>query len=713
MDASLFLCKPYQPNFDTIINGGRRYSNLPGNVFFRQYVRLHFLHYMKSDDKMLFREALISEYRTQFHRSFYWYDEVRNHYIPVLSVCIIAKKTRKLFENVYRYCRLSHPNIDCLSFKKSFEEDADSAESPCKNQSDCITDAHLLVEMAQKMHQLLLEQFNTPDRIRNYTALLREGCGHGKYALQEQQQFGFVLDLFPSDSPNANSTDTMEKDDDDDSYEWSMSDEDYTTVPRLRSTRQKTMKEQVDEIESKPHVKETDIDQFPRRPATRMRWNKPRLMLNSLLLLKQKPSVMIAVRLVQILRDRTCLDSFLYVLKSQGNVSHPYYRIICEEDLFDMISKSKCCVVKHVGEGTGSKSALSMDIFSYCSLPSHTSGLRYFCSKLSRRHDLDMFIRKTGQAEFIKRHQLYMDALKSVVLDFLSSSSSIIEGSTHRIGWAKWVPLEPTERWYAWQIVALLLLTNSVKDDIVKDIVAIMFVRFPNPLVLCQHPVQFLDFFTSKAKDFCPLDSSFDHSHENVVKGPNYCYQKARYILAMSKKVVLLWFCKNASTRCSFQWKTLEAKYCDTRDQESLCRPLPPEWLLLCENSQNTLFPKEYCSSFYSSLPGIGLKMRHLCAEAIYGSVVGPAIDCHCIRFCIEMGTVHASMNLEQMSTSLISIYRNDQLVDLNEIPATISQVLANEDSTIIFAESLCKISKQHDFEINMKAFLMHYCRPH
>lgn len=711
MGASVFLFKPFQPNFDTIINGGRRYSKLPGNVFFRQYIRLHFIHYMNSQDKMLFREELIEEYRTQFQRAFYWYDEQCHQYIPVLSVIIIAKKTRKVFENVYRYCRLSSVEVSRVSLTKSFKCDIDSAESIEENDSDCMADAHLLVETARKMQQLLLEQFNTTDRIRNYTALLRDGAGHGKYALQEQKQFGSILELFSSDSQNCEDT-KADEDYCEDISDCDISDDEYEPIRCLRSIPKKTMKEKIDEIESKPHVKESNIDRFPIRPATRMRWNKPRMMLNSLLLLRPKSRVTVAVRLVQILRDRTCLDSFLYVLKSQRDVSHPHYRIIYEDDLFDMILTSKGCIVQHVGEETTSRSALSSDIFSYSSFPSHTSGLKYFSSSLARRHDLDIFIRRSGQSQFMKRHQVFMDSLKSTVLDYISSSSEHVQ-KTQRIGWANWVPLQRHERWYAWQIVVLLLLTNSVKDDIVKDIVAKLFARFPNPLVLCMHPAQFLDFLTSKAKDFCPLDTNFDYSNGNIGKGPNFCYQKARFILATSKKVVLMWCSKNVSSCPSVPWETLMGKYCNRTDQESLCRPIPTEWLLQCDESQDTLFPKEYRSSFFSSLPGIGLKMRHLCAEAIYGLVVGPAIDCHCIRFCIEMGTIHACMNLEQMSTSLISIYRNDQLVDLNEIPASISQLLSNSSRTTVFAESLCNLAKRHDLEIHMKALLMHYCRPH
>jgi endonuclease III len=257
-----------------------------------------------------------------------------------------------------------------------------------------------------------------------------------------------------------------------------------------------------------------------------------------------------------------------------------------------------------------------------------------------------------------------------------------------------------------------LLLTNSVKDTIVKDIVEVMFRAFPNPLQICRTPSKFIDFLTSKAKDFSPLDASFDASTSAIPKGPNYCYQKAKYIVSMSKKLVLIW-CQAKITTFS-TLPILEEKYCNMKNlQESLCSPLPEPWIEKCEESIDTLFPFKYSKDFFCGLPGIGLKMRHLCAEAIYEVVVGPAIDCHCIRFGVEMGTIHASMNIEQMSTCLVSLYRNDQLVSLNEIPATISQIMTSKGAkTMEFAESLCSIGKQHGLYENMNAFLRHYYRP-
>ena len=650
---------------------------------------------------MLFREFLISQYRIQFQRSFYWYDAKGQQCIPILSVCLIAKKTRKLFENVYRSCRSKNSSI---SFNNRFDDEKKESEDVNEDVNDDtneedMNDARLLIETARKMHQLMLEQFNTPDRVRNYSALLNEGAGNGKYTCQEKQQFDPVLQLFPCDSEGSEND-----------YESISDDEEYKPNETLPPNLKKSMRQKIEEIESCPHLKQCEINEFPIRPATRMRWNKPRMAVNSLLFFNVKGKPQVTVRLVQILRDRECLSSFFYVLKSPSDVRNHYYQVLCEDDVLGMISNSTASVIRYASKLTSVR-VLDSDIFSFSSA-SHVTGLRYFASTLARNHALDDFLHKTACPKFIAQHRNFMDDLKSEVVSFISAGHD--NNNTRRIGWAKWVSAKKHDRWYPWQIATLLLLTNSVKDSLVQEMVQEMFSKFPNPLVICRNPPAFIDFLTSKAKDFTPLQRSFDQSSHGISKSPNYCHQKASYIVAMSKKVVLMWCYKNIAMSSSCLFKSLEEKYCDTRNQESLCACIPIQWLRKCEHSQSSLFPLEYSDSFYSDLPGIGLKMRHLCAEAIYDVVVGPAIDCHCIRFCVEMGTVHGAMNLTQMSECLVSIFRNDQLVDLNEIPASISQILSSPapSGTFQFTETLHKVSDKHNMSPHMKAFLMHYRRP-
>ena len=234
-----------------------------------------------------------------------------------------------------------------------------------------------------------------------------------------------------------------------------------------------------------------------------------------------------------------------------------------------------------------------------------------------------------------------MSAAKDVIKKFASKNSK----SAPRIGWPNWISSCSSDRWYAWKIVVLLLLTNSVHDKIVRQIVDDLFLRYPNPLLVTKQSAAFLDFVTSKAKKFVPLSPGFDPMKDSITKGPDFCNQKAKNILHMTKVVILWWLVDNIASIKALNVDSLSNKYCLSM-MESLLQPLPDTWLNEVEQSGAVLFPATYNHHFF----GIGLKMRNLCAEAIYHINIGPAIDCHCIRYGVEFGIVHASMSQEHMS---------------------------------------------------------------
>lgn len=284
MDASLFLCKPFQPSFDTVINAGIRYYHLPGNLFFRRYIGLYFTRYIQSQDKKFFRVCLIAQYRSHFQRAFYWYDETAKQYIPVMCDIYIAEKTRKLFENVYRTCRLAATNGSSpftapviMSFQKEDKDDDIARE-------EGIEDAHLLLETARRMHQLMIEQFSTPDRVRNYALLMNEGAGKGKYSSQENDQFACVLELCDVDN-ESEASDMMSDADYVPSHPLTSQSHNTTNLNKTKKMTM-TMEEKILQIEATPHVKECDIAQFPIRPTTQMYWKKPRISVRALLLLR-------------------------------------------------------------------------------------------------------------------------------------------------------------------------------------------------------------------------------------------------------------------------------------------------------------------------------------------------------------------------------------------------------------------------------------------
>lgn len=301
-------------------------------------------------------------------------------------------------------------------------------------------------------------------------------------------------------------------------------------------------------------------------------------------------------------------------------------------------------------------------------------------------------------------HQKFMDEMNLLV--------SKVTSSTYRIGWASWITIDCKERWYPWQVTTLLLLTNAVHDKVVRNMVQELFSRYPDPIKVCQNPDQFLDYITSRAKDFQPLSLSFDPGNDGISKGPNFCYQKSKFMLAMTKHVclkALLSIVPNAEKINVLE--QLETGCCP-RMMYALRRPVPGRWLSLLEsNYQETCFPKTFDKSFFDNLPGIGLKMTNLAAEQIYKQIMGPAIDCHCIRWSVSMGTVSAAHSVEQMSRALLHIFRLDQMPSLNEVPATISQFIHSHqnDNDCTFIESMLETAKKYGLRNNLIGFLSQY----
>lgn len=743
MEPFSLLCKPFQPCFDVVVNPGHRLCSLPGTVFFRRYVLLYLLHYGNSQDKCEFREQLVLDFQLRFRRAFYFWDN-ENHlcqFIPIFSINVISKYVLRLFTNLRRsrfyrihqkqkqkrrlttgpppcfsngLCKPAPKEVfPAISSKFNLQQatgnEADdlptvtNVTNTASSPDDSVVpvdedreDAKLLIENAKKMHQLMMEQFSSPDQVKAYSTLFRPGVG--KYATQEQNVYAPMIHLCVEVDEDIASCGNQS--DDDETYMSKQLQYKYVT-----SSPKKSMKEKLDELTSQPHETHSTMELYPPRGCGSYRHARPRLPLNIFINYCSKNQDYV-LKLVQILRSRNDLNMFHYLFKSSADV-RPTRIMMMSESKIEELMKSNCLKIIRMGVDT-SQSSLSADFFSY-DAQRHRSSLRYHATMMCRKNAIEAFVERTLRPSNKTKHVKFMDCLIQTVKSYTSRCTN----RSQRIGWPSWVPCHRNDRWFAWQITALLLLTNSVHDKIVQQIVAEMFSKFPNPLIICGSPGKFIDFLTSKAKNFQPTTANFNVQSDSISKGPNYCFQKAKYITLMSKTVVLRWCLLNGLYQ-SIDQPSITKLYLEPA-HTSLTNPLPPAWIESCLGDTKTLFPPIYDHDFYSTLPGIGLKMRHLCAEGIYNTPVGPAIDCHCIRYGIEFSTIHAAMTLEQMSSCLVKLYPSRLYPALNEMPATISQFMSTQDSLVSteeFANALLCLSDMHGFSTSMKAFLSHYPLP-
>jgi hypothetical protein len=671
---------PFDPSRDALVNPGVTECRLPGTKFLRMWLLHHLVMYMDSETRFLFRACILHHFHVELRRGIYAVHRSTGQIMPICSFVIAARLSEKTFEYLCRRYLpkqtiriiLPTPDIICCDNNKSG------------------------VQIARQLHSQFSKQFATVGQVEEYTTILNDGAGFGKYSTLEKSAFGLLEEMFPEflDTDEGGS---------DDFYSSSVVNGQAVRGKKNNAT---TMQEKVRHIDSLPHQKLTDPTKFPKKKL-----NKPRFQNHTHFMLQVGPQKMF-VKIRQILRKLSEEQIlFFYVCTGPPDVKLLYFRIISETQLLESIETG-------VGYGVtfpllkSTQSAISSDIFSYdgsCVKKSHC-GQRFFPNRESRAEAISHCTFISKQADFQFRFQAFFKELSVFVTGSMRTRSSI---DSQRVGWAGWVPTKLGDRWHAWQITVLLLLTNAVHDKIVREMVKDLFTIFPDPFIICSTPFLFWDFLNCQAKDFTPKSPNFNQQKDGIGKGPNYCYQKTRFIIATTKLLVLRWCVCNISGLPSLP--KVQIKYTNTAEDESLLTPIPQAWLQLCQSSCNSLFPSNYDSHFYTNLPGVGLKMRHLCAEAIHCIYVGPAIDCHCIRFFVEMRVIQASMNIEQMSQTIINLLKNNQMAAANEVPATISQSYLQGKNGVDsmkydqYVSKLFSIARKHDKEQCISGFLMHY----
>ena len=178
-----------------------------------------------------------------------------------------------------------------LTTLQSDEEDEDfskNQDSATPQNSASHEDAKLLIETSQRMHLLLMKQFQTKEQVDLYTNLLKDGVGRGKYSSKEQAAFGVLYHEHENEYCDSDDSTVLN----------------YSQLSANRS--KKTMKEKVEEVPT--IMRPMDLSDFshlyPIRPATVMRHSRARLHINFVLLYKRTS----VYKIVQIMRIRGGAD---------------------------------------------------------------------------------------------------------------------------------------------------------------------------------------------------------------------------------------------------------------------------------------------------------------------------------------------------------------------------------------------------------------------
>jgi hypothetical protein len=194
-----------------------------------------------------------------------------------------------------------------------------------------------------------------------------------------------------------------------------------------------------------------------------------------------------------------------------------------------------------------------------------------------------------------------------------------LEESTRppRLGWAVWVPTKLGELWHLFQLTALLVNTNGTGDDVVKRSIGELFrheslilsgEKFDNPFTFARDPLGAFTFLTARAAGAATSNGAA----AGISRGFNYGNNKAHNLIKIAKQLIVFKYCELHNRRLDDVVKEIGMSY-----RHGSLLPLP-ESITAMVPASLPLFPECYNADFLDSLHGVGLKMRHLLAEAGY-----------------------------------------------------------------------------------------------
>jgi hypothetical protein len=347
----------------------------------------------------------------------------------------------------------------------------------------------------------------------------------------------------------------------------------------------------------------------------------------------------------QITQDPARKECFRYYIRSRPKLP-PFYEEVGEDTFIADVAKglrwaTNLPVPSRFNEITvprTSRSSTHSDIYPELTLhqakkkwPPHMSRMYDFRRGVQERKNIvHRFLQRRYDLEFIAEQRDILAAFWSVIRNYTSKLDTAIVPP--RFGWALWVVASPGSPFHRFQIAALLLHTNNVGDLSVKQLVHELFKssssvtgnKFDNPLTFVEDPHGAFHFLTARAAAKVPrtgedgMTAGEDGTTTLAVgirKGVNYGNVKALSLIFLAKQLVVSKYCELLSRPFSMIQRQLGRTF-----THGSLEPLPAS-ITKAIPSDICLFPPIYDETFLNSLHGVGVKIRHLLAEAGYGVV--------------------------------------------------------------------------------------------
>jgi hypothetical protein len=383
------------------------------------------------------------------------------------------------------------------------------------------------------------------------------------------------------------------------------------------------------------------ITQFPLRRGSFYHPFRSRLRVDTTVFVKRSLDGPVLTGVIrQIMQDPQNKERFRYFIRSKPHFPQ-YYEEIWEEDFLTDSEKGTRWATRSPLPSTPaaevpqpvSCSSTHSDVYllltkeqAQKAWPPLTCWMYDFTrGRTERERIIAEFKRRCCDPQFILQQQKFLRAMSTAVNSYVGNLSESVKPP--RLGWAVWVPSKHGELWHLFQLTALLVSTNGTGDEVVKKSIGELFMhvssvcagkKFDNPFTFALDPLEAFLFLTARARG-----SAVSSVSSGITCGLNYGNTKAHNLIKIAKQLIVFKYCQ-------LQHRNLHDVVEDIGEcyTHGSLLPLPA---YIVDNVPDTvaLFPECYDEKFLDSLHGVGLKIRHLLAEAGYKRLqVGRSLHC-------------------------------------------------------------------------------------
>ena len=193
---------------DGIVSPTFCHCKQPGTMFLREFSRRFTHEYAHSCSKRVYRACILFMFQSQFFRRLF-YVTSPGCLLPVHSIWQASSLCTKLFQHPKK----SHVKVVGVVSETKINGTI-RVDSPNEHASLCSDTlqpstplsislpSHPLigkemVDNARVLHREFSQQFSTPEQVDLYREIMLDGAGSGKYAEQESDAYGYLLQVFP------------------------------------------------------------------------------------------------------------------------------------------------------------------------------------------------------------------------------------------------------------------------------------------------------------------------------------------------------------------------------------------------------------------------------------------------------------------------------------------------------------------------------------